>query len=125
MYSRALWPLKEAARDPERFVPAMMQLANSAYSTGNHDLAIEILGEILDREPEFLPALRMRSFARLHSRRDYEGALEDAEHAIDLDPDSTTMLAPRIVALLGLERAEEAKEALDEFAARPPDPEAV
>jgi tetratricopeptide (TPR) repeat protein len=125
LYSRALWPLKEAARDPERFVPAMMQLANSAYSTGNHDLAIEILGEVLDREPEFLPALRMRSFARLHSRRDYEGALEDAEHAIDLDPDSTTMLAPRIVALLGLERAEEAKEALDEFAARPPDPEAV
>jgi len=125
LYSRALWPLKEAARDPEHFVPAMMQLAGSAYATGNHDLAIEILGEVLDQEPEFLPALRMRTFARLHSRRDYEGALEDAEHAIDLDPQSTTMLAPRIVALFGLERVEEAKEALDEFADRPVEPDAV
>ena len=125
LYSRALWPLKEAARDPEYFVSAMMQLAGSAYATGNHDLAIEILSEVLDQEPEFLPALRMRTFARLHSRRDYDGALEDAEHAIDLDPQSTTMLAPRIVALFGLERIDEAKVALDEFAERPPDPDAV
>jgi tetratricopeptide (TPR) repeat protein len=125
LYSRALWPLKEAARDPERFVPAMMQLAGSAYKTGNHDLAIEILGDVLEQEPDFLPAVRMRAFARLHSRRDYEGALEDAEHAIDLDPQSTTMLAPRIVALFGLNRVEEAKQALDEFAERPADPEAV
>ena len=125
LYSRALWPLKEAARDPERFVPAMMQLAGSAYATGNHDLAIEILGDVLDQQPEFLPALRMRSFARLYSRRDYEGALEDAEHAIDLDPQSATMLAPRIVALFGLERVDEAKRALEEFAERPADPDAV
>jgi len=125
LYSRALWPLKEAARDPEHFLPAMMQLAGSSYATGNHDLAIEILSEVLGREPEHVPALRMRCFARLHSRRDYEGALEDAELAIDLDPDSMTMLAPRIVALFGLKRVEEAKEALEEFAELPPDPDAV
>jgi len=125
LYSRALWPLKEAARDPEHFVPAMMQLASSAYATGNHDLAIEILSEVLDREPEHFAALRMRTFARLHSRRDYEGALEDAERAIELNPESMTMLAPRIVALFGLKRVEEAKEALEEFAELPPDPEAA
>ena len=42
LYSRALWPLKEAAKDPEYFVGAMTQLGASAYLTGNHDLAIEL-----------------------------------------------------------------------------------
>lgn len=123
LHSRALWPLKEAARDPEYYVNAMTQLGRSAYVTGNHDLSIELLSEVLEREPEHLPALRMRCFSRLHTRRDYEGALEDAERALDIDPDSREMLAPRIVALLGLHQVDDAREALAEFADSEPDGE--
>jgi tetratricopeptide (TPR) repeat protein len=115
-HSQAHWPLRDAARDPEWFTRAMMQLASGAYVTGNHDLAIERLSEVLEREPEHLRALKMRCMARLQSRRDYEGALEDAERVIDLDPETTEMTPPRIVALLGLDRIEEARETIEAFA---------
>ncbi len=116
-HSQALWPLQEAARDPEVFVPATMALASGAYQSGNHDLVIELLGGLLEREPEHLDALRLRCYSRLHTRRDYEGALEDSEVALDLDPGSAPMLSCRIVALLGLERVDDAREAIEEFAA--------
>ena len=116
LHSQALWPLREAAKDPELFTRATLQLASGNYVTGNHDLAIEQLSALLEKDPEHLPALKMRCFSRLHTRRDYEGALEDAERAIDLEPESKEMLAPRIVALLGLKDIETAREAIEEFA---------
>ena len=116
LHSQALWPLRDAAKDPEWFAPAMLQLAGGAYMTGNHDLAIERIGELLEKDPDNLLALRMRGFARLHTRRDYEGALEDIERILELEPDKKEMLAPRIVALLGLKKVEEARQAIEEFA---------
>ena len=113
--SQAFWPLQEAARDPEFFIPATMRLAYGAFNTGNHDLAIEFLGGVLEKDPEHLSALEMRSLSRLYTRRDYQGALEDAERALELAPGAGDMQSARIVALLGLKRIDEAREAIDAF----------
>jgi predicted Zn-dependent protease len=54
----------------------------------------------------------------MDSRRDYEGALADAERALELDPGNVDALVPRTVALLGLGRIEEAAVALGELERR-------
>jgi len=115
--SLALWPLREAARDPEWFSLATMEIAGGAFRAGNFDYAIEELGTLIEEDPGNAVALRHRAMARLRTRRDYEGALEDIDDALELEPDGVDMRIPRIVALLGLERNDEAAEALEALAA--------
>lgn len=110
--SLAMWPLREAALDPEWFGRAMLAIASGAYRSGNYEFAIQELGLVIEREPDDSDALRVRAMARLKSRRDYEGALEDIDRVMEIELDATDMRVPRIVALLGLERIEEAGEAL-------------
>ncbi|MFP8876181.1 MAG: tetratricopeptide repeat protein, partial [Myxococcota bacterium] len=110
--SPAFWPLREAAADPEWFAPATLEIARGAYRTGNYDHAVDELDGLVEREPENTEALKLRAMARLHSRRDYEGALEDIDRVTELDPTEIDMRVPRIVALLGLGQTDEAGEAL-------------
>ena len=110
--SQAMWPLEEARKDSEWFTRASMRLAADAFRGGNYDVAIGYASEVLEEDPEHIDALKLRTFARLQSRRDYEGALEDVERAQELSPESRDLDGPRIVALLGLERIDEAGEAL-------------
>ncbi|MBW2426693.1 MAG: tetratricopeptide repeat protein [Deltaproteobacteria bacterium] len=116
-WSRSIWALEEARRDPDWNERATLQLARVAYRASNFDLAIEYLDDLLEKNPENVDGLRIRCLARLQSRRDYAGALGDAETALDLEPDSAEMQAARIVALLGLGLHEEAGEVLEELAA--------
>ena len=53
--------------------------------------------------------------AKVATRRDYEGALADAERALALDPDQQSALVTRAVALLLLARTDEAEAALKEL----------
>ncbi len=114
----ALWPLREAMESPDWLVPAGLQLAAGALQTGAPDRAIEAATRVLEAEPEHTGALVLRALARVHSRRDYEGALADAERALEIDPDDPEALIPRVVALLALERVEQAGAALDEIERR-------
>lgn len=116
LWSQAIWALEEARQDPAWFTEATLQLGSGAYQGANFDVAIDFMDEILEKEPEHIDALRLRSHARLRSRRNYEGALEDAERVIELDEQSIDMQGPRVVALLGLGRVEEAGELLEELA---------
>jgi tetratricopeptide (TPR) repeat protein len=111
--SVALWPLRRAAENPEWLVRANLELAASELSSANHDEAVVAATRILEVEPDNVQALLVRSLARSQSRRDYEGALADADRILALDPDNLDALAPRAVALLGLERVEEAEAAID------------
>jgi tetratricopeptide (TPR) repeat protein len=111
--SVALWPFRKAAKDPEWLVPASLELAASELRSANHDEAIEVTGRLLEAQPDHIDALLLRSLARSQSRRDYPGALADADRVLELDPDNLDALAPRAVALLGLERVEEAERAID------------
>jgi tetratricopeptide (TPR) repeat protein len=116
--SLALWPLRKAMESPEWLVPAALQLGAAELHTRNPGRAIEAMTRVLEAEPEHTGALALRALARLHSRRDYEEALADAERALEIDPDELEALIPHAVALLALERVEEAETALDEIARR-------
>ena len=110
--SLAVWPLRRAMEDPDLTVKAAILMAAAATQTGNVASAIRYATAALEIEPDNIEALALRSQARVHSRRDYEGSLADADRILELDPENPAPLIPRAVALLGLERIEEAAEAL-------------
>jgi len=108
----AVWPLRRAMESPAWEVPAALQLATGAFRQRNWDSAIKTLDHVLELESENTQALVLRSRSRIESRRDYEGALADAERALEIDPDANIARISRVVALLALDRADEAAEAL-------------
>jgi tetratricopeptide (TPR) repeat protein len=114
----AHWSFRKAMEDPEWLVPTALQLASGALEAANHEAAIEAAERALAVEPNNTDALLLRAQARLESRRDYEGALADAERALELDPANPAGLLPRAGALLGLERIDEAGDAIDELERR-------
>jgi predicted O-linked N-acetylglucosamine transferase (SPINDLY family)/thioredoxin-like negative regulator of GroEL len=83
-------PLCAAEKAPSA---ALLLLANSAIASGDHELAIESLARLLQRQPDSAP-LR-RTLADLHNRRgaarrgahDEPSALQDFEQALQLMPD--------------------------------------
>ncbi len=106
--SQAIWSLKKALASPAWVERAGMPLAGVFTAIGNHDDAIETYGLVLDQKPDLVPALLGRGRARIASRRHYEEALADADRVLELDPDEIEALTLRALALLALERAEEA-----------------
>jgi len=112
------WSLRKAMEDPEWLVPAGLEVLRGSILSGSHDAAVVVADRILEVEPDHMRALLMRARARIDSRRDYEGALADADRALELDPDETEALIARGVALLGLDRVEEAESVIDDMAQR-------
>ena len=110
--SAAVWSLRQAMQDPKWMIPAAMQLAAGALRTGNPEEAVAAMGRVLEAEPENVDALALRAEAKAALRTDYAGALEDADRALALDPDQRSAEVTRAVALLGLERVDEAEAAL-------------
>ena len=113
--SQAVWSLREAMESPEWLHPAARLLAANALKAQNHDLAIEVMNRVLTADPDDVPSLETRAHARLMTRRDYAGALDDAEHALEVDPDSLSARVAQIVALLGLNRVDEAEPLIEEL----------
>lgn len=111
--SVAIWPLRRAMEDPDHYLRAALELAGSEMRSGNFDEADTIATEIIEKVPENIEALLLRSMARSQTRRDYEGALADADRVLEIDADNLEALPARAYALLGLERVDEAGEALD------------
>jgi tetratricopeptide (TPR) repeat protein len=116
--SLATWSLRKAMQDPEWLLPAGRQLAFAALATSDFNEVVEVTGRILEREPEDVPALLMRAQAHAYWRKEPEKALEDANRALELDPDALEAFEPRILALLALGRQEEASQALAEAGRR-------
>jgi tetratricopeptide (TPR) repeat protein len=116
--SLAAWSLRKAMEDPAWLSRAGLQLAASAMLTGNAEVAIETTGKLLEAEPENVAALVLRAEAKAASRRDYEGALADADRALELDPDEQNAMVTRAVALLGLARVDDAEKAIAELERR-------
>jgi tetratricopeptide (TPR) repeat protein len=113
-HNLAIWPLREAARDPEFEVPALLMLAQSQVAIGNGEEALRAINLVLESDPDNREALIMRIEAHLEAMA-LEDALLDSEHLLDLFPDDSRILLARARALLLLERAEEAETALDEL----------
>ena len=110
--SLATWPLRKAMEDPDLTVRATNLMATAAVHTGNLEAAEEYANMALAIEPDNVEALSIRSMARVQSRRDYEGALADADRILELDPENPAPLIPRVTSLLALDRVEEAGDAL-------------
>jgi tetratricopeptide (TPR) repeat protein len=110
----AMWSLREAMKDPEWLVPAGTQLALLALAAGDYNEVAEITGAILEREPDNVRVLMMRANAYAHSKQNPDLALAGARRILELDPHATEAYEPLILALLGLDRFEEAREALAE-----------
>jgi tetratricopeptide (TPR) repeat protein len=106
----SVWPLRRALESPEWEVLAGLRLARGAFIAHSWDRSIEALDRVLELEPEHVSALVLRSRARIETRRDYEGALADAERALEINPDAEGARVSQVVSLLGLERADEAGE---------------
>ena len=111
--TQALWPLTRLMQNPDWTDRAAIQLARLAISTTDWDMAVEMVTPVIEREPDHVQALVLRGYARAQSRQDYEGTLEDVDRALALEPDNSDALVLRGVALLGLERVEEAGEAIE------------
>jgi tetratricopeptide (TPR) repeat protein len=111
----ALWPLKRAMESPGYLKKAGVPLAAMLTETGSFDDAIGICNQILEAEPDDVPTLLLRSNARMLSHRDYEGSLADAEHVLELEPENHEALIPRTVALLALNRIDDAAKAIDQL----------
>jgi tetratricopeptide (TPR) repeat protein len=110
--SLATWPLRKAMEDPDLTVRATILMATAAVRSGNVQASEEYANLALEIEPDNLEALSIRSMARVQSRRDYEGALADADRILELDPENPAPLIPRATSLLALDRVEEAGDAL-------------
>lgn len=64
-----------------------IQRAQREFAESHHENALRDLDSLLGEEPGCAAGLTMRALLRL-ATRDFSGALEDAKHAVALDPDS-------------------------------------
>jgi tetratricopeptide (TPR) repeat protein len=116
--SLAEWPLRKAMEDPQWLVPAGLRLAVGALETGNFQSAIDVTTRLLEATPDNVQVLLLRANAYSHSRLHPELALADVDRVLELDPDATDALQPRIVALIELDRIDDAKKAIEDLGAR-------
>jgi tetratricopeptide (TPR) repeat protein len=114
----AIWSLRTAMKDPDWEILAGSQLAFVALAAGDFNEVVEITSEILERHPEHTSSLLMRANAYAHWKTAPALALADAARVLELDPDALEAYEPQILALLSLEKLDEAREALAEAGRR-------
>jgi tetratricopeptide (TPR) repeat protein len=114
----AEWSLRKAMKDPDWRIQAALALGQGALAGQNFDTALEAANVVLEADPDHVAALMMRANTLAHSKMDYAQALADAERILELDPDFVDAYEPKVLALLGLERYDEAGEAIEEMGSR-------
>jgi len=128
LYGRALvatgqptladWALRQAMESPQWLLPAGLQLITGAIAAKAFPLAIETADRILEVHPDNVEVRLLRANALAYSRMAYEETLAEVDRIFALDPDNIEAMGPRILALLGLERIDEAAEAIAELGRR-------
>ncbi len=113
----ATWPLHRAMESPEWRERAVSPLVSALLAAGDNDDAIAVCTRFLEQKPDHVPTLLLRAQVRMRGRGDFEATLADAERVLELEPDNHDALVPRAVALLGLERIDEAAAALEQLEA--------
>jgi tetratricopeptide (TPR) repeat protein len=112
----AIWSLRKAAKDPERAIDDGILLAIALLRGGSAEDAVEHLLDVLELEPDKVEVRHLLLQARLQAKQ-HEEILEEAADLLAQDPGDTEALMARAVALLSLDRPEEAGPAIAEFAA--------
>lgn len=105
--SLAEWTLRKAAKDPAWRAQSSAQLAANALQSTNYESAIEYASVVLQEDPQNVDMLLLRAQARSRSRLFNAEAIEDADRALEIDPQNRHVMEPRILALINLERWDE------------------
>ncbi len=114
----AEWPLRKAMEDPDWYERAATQVAATAIDANNFENAAEILAEVLERNPENVEVRLMRADACAAAPRLLQEAVDETDRIFELDPEEFRAYKPRIIALLSMNREEEARETLEELGER-------
>jgi tetratricopeptide (TPR) repeat protein len=104
--------------DPEWRLRAGRQLAYGEMLATNYDEAIATLNQLVESNTDDVELLLMRANAYAHSRIHFEEALADVDRIREIDPENVEAMEPRIIALLGLDRIEEAGVAIEDLGRR-------
>ncbi|MCB8837814.1 tetratricopeptide repeat protein [Aurantimonas sp. VKM B-3413] len=113
----AIWRLWMVAPDTEtgRLLKAAMSRRESYDFAG----ARELLDKAAERAPTYAEIFNQRGFVRF-LQEDYDGALEDVDRAIELEPRHFAAMAGRVMILMRQGRAELAQKQLREAVAIDP-----
>jgi tetratricopeptide (TPR) repeat protein len=109
----AIWPLRKSAQDPDRAVDDGVLLIKAISAGGSAEDAVVVANELLETAPDRVDVMRLLVAARLKARQN-ETALVDVERLLELKPGDPDALISRLVALLSLDRIDEAEQTLAE-----------
>jgi len=112
--SLAIWSLRKAAQDPDQAIDDGILLVRAILAGGSAEDAAVAASQVLELAPDRVDVMRLLIDARLKARQNEE-ALVDVERLLELKPGDSGALISRLVALLSLDRADEAEEALSEI----------
>ncbi len=110
----AIWPLRKAAEHPDRAIEDGLLLGLALLRGGSPDDAVRQALRVLELAPDRVDALRFLLQARVDAKQ-HEEALEDAARLLALEPGDPDALMARVLALLSLDRPDEAEPALAEL----------
>jgi len=107
----AIWPLRKAAAQPDRALDDGLLLARAMLAGGSAEDAVAQAKRVLELAPDRVDVLRLLLEARVESRQNEE-ILDDSQRLLDLAPNDPAALTARLVALLNLDRPDQAEQAL-------------
>ena len=110
----AIWPLRKAAQEPDRAIEDGLLLSQALLRGGGAADAVQQLLRVRELAPDRVDVIRLLLDARMAAKQNEE-ALEAAALLLALEPDDPGALVGRLAALLALERADEAEQALAAF----------
>lgn len=112
-YNRAANLYEQAIAADPHHLPAYYGLSEALRQSGHPDASVAALEEAVANNPNQVGPLIRLGDAQLFTAEAPEAALETFEQAAALEPDEPTPYAGQALALLFLDREEEAKAAID------------
>lgn len=106
--SRAIWSLQKASESSEYAVPAGSLLATIYLTNQDYEEALNVIDRVLEIEPDRQAALLSRAKANIGAKN-FDIALADSVHLIELFPDDYTAHAVHATALVDAGKLEEAE----------------
>jgi predicted Zn-dependent protease len=110
----AIWPLRKAAQNPDFAIDDGLLLGLALLRGGSATDAVQQVLRVRELAPDRVEVIRLLVQARLAAKQNEE-VLETAALLLTLEPNDPDALMARLVALLSLNRADEAEQALAEF----------
>lgn len=112
------WPLRKAMENADWFERSAMIVASIEVAGGNLENAAAIYAEILAQNPDNMNARLQRANVCARSPRLNEEALAEVDRILEISPNEIGAYKPRILAYLGLNKPEQAEQAMEELGAR-------